>query len=148
MPSSRSHAPSVRVSSPPLAVASLYLDTSVLGRVLLGEPDAADALRALGDFDQHVSSRLLRVELRRLGLRHDRLADSDQLLAGVALLPLDETTMQAAETLAPPGVATLDAIHLASALRVADAGLLGALMTYDTRLAAGAAAHGLRLVEP
>ena len=56
--------------------------------------------------------------------------------------------MQSAETLAPPGVATLDAIHLASALRVADAGLLGALMTYDTRLAAGAAAHGLRVLEP
>ena len=127
---------------------ALYLDTSVLGRVLLGEPDAPDALRALGDFDQHVSSRLLRVELRRLGLRYDCLPDADRLLAGVALLALDETTLQSAETLAPPGVATLDAIHLASALRVADAGLLGAVMTYDTRLAAGAAAHGLRVVAP
>jgi uncharacterized protein len=127
-------------------VGALYLDTSVLGRILLGEPDAADALRALGDFDQHVCSRLLRVELRRLGLRYDCLPDADRLLAGVALLALDETTLQSAETLAPPGVATLDAIHLASALRVADAGLLGAVMTYDARLAAGAAAHGLRVV--
>ena len=66
--------------------------------------------------------------------------------AGIALLPLDETTLRSAETLAPPGVATLDAIHLASALRVADADLLGALMTYDSRLAAGAAAHGLPVV--
>ena len=127
-------------------MAALYLDTSVLGRILLGEPDAADALRTLGDFDQHVSSRLMPVELRRLGQRYDRLADADQLLAGVALLPLDETTLRSAETLAPPGVATLDAIHLASALRVADADLLGALMTYDSRLAAGAAAHGLPVV--
>jgi predicted nucleic acid-binding protein len=129
-------------------VAALYLDTSVLGRILLGEPDATVALRTLGDFEQHVSSRLLPVELRRLGLRYDCLADADQLLAGVALLPLEETTLRTAETLAPPGVATLDAIHLASALRVADAELLGALMTYDTRLAAGAAAHGLPVVAP
>src|SRR5215213_6515254 len=64
-------------------VAVVYLDTSVVGRLLLGEQDAPAIVRALASFDQHVSSRLLRVELRRLGLRFDRLADADRLLTGV-----------------------------------------------------------------
>ena len=40
-------------------------------------------------------------------------------------------------------VATLDAIHLVTALRLADAGLVDAVMTYDARVAAGAEHHGL-----
>jgi hypothetical protein len=71
-------------------VAIVYLDTSALGRVLLGEPDATVILGDLGAFDQRVASRLLRVELRRLALREGRLHDADQLLAGLALIPVDE----------------------------------------------------------
>lgn len=129
-------------------MAAVYLDTSVLGRVLLGEPDAAAILRELAGFEEHVSSRLVRVELRRLGLRHDCLAGADQLLAGVALLPVDDGTLSAAETVQPAAVATLDAIHLVAALRIAEAGLLDGLMTYDARLAAGAREHGLRVLAP
>ena len=50
-------------------MALVYLDTSALGRVLLGEPDAPAILRSLEAFDQRVASRVLRVELRRLALR-------------------------------------------------------------------------------
>jgi hypothetical protein len=56
--------------------------------------------------------------------------------------------MPAAETVEPTTVATLDAIYLVAALRVAQAGLLDAVMTYDERLAAGAREHGLRVVAP
>jgi predicted nucleic acid-binding protein len=129
-------------------VAVLYLDTSALGRVLLGEPDAAAVLRDLGAFEQHVASRLLRVELRRLGFRTGRLADADQLVAGVALVPLDGDLLAAAETVPPPAVATLDAIHLVTALRLRHARRLDAVMTYDGRLAAGARAHGLTVLSP
>ena len=69
-----------------------------------------------------MSSRLLRVELRRLGLRFDRLADADRLLGGVALLPLDGAALTAAETLPPASVATLDAIHLVAAVQLAAPG--------------------------
>ncbi|MEA2376174.1 MAG: uncharacterized protein QOK00_2116 [Thermoleophilaceae bacterium] len=127
---------------------ALYLDTSALGRVLLGEPDAAAIVRELGEFDQHLSSRLLRLELRRLALRHQCLPDADQLLAGVALIPLDENALAAAETVRPDTVATLDAIHLVAALRLAEAGLLDAVMTYDARLAAALGEHGLRVLAP
>jgi uncharacterized protein len=129
-------------------VPALYLDTSALGRVLLGEPDAMAIVRDLAEFGQHISSRLLGVELRRLGLRYGCLADANQLLAGVALVPLDESVLVAAETVPPRTVATLDAIHLVAALRLREAGLLDAVMTYDARFAAGAQQHGLEVRTP
>jgi uncharacterized protein len=129
-------------------VAVVYLDTSALGRVLLGEPDAPAILRDLGAFEQRVASRLLRIELCRLALREGVLADAQQLLTGVALVPIGENVLAAAETLPPPTVATLDAIHLATALRLAAADSLDAVMTYDVRLAGGARDHGLTVVAP
>jgi uncharacterized protein len=129
-------------------MAAIYVDTSAVGRVLLGEPDAQAVLRGLAGFDQHVASRLMRVELRRLALREDALEAADRLLAGVALIPLDEAILAASETLLPATVATLDAIHLATALRLAAEGVLDTIMTYDHRLADGAAEHGLRVLAP
>lgn len=129
-------------------MSGVYVDTSALGRVLLGEPDSAAVLAALTDFDQHIASRLLRVELRRLALRHDLLDHADQLLSAVALLPMDEPVLQAAETLPPATVATLDAIHLATALRLGAAGAVDAVMTYDACLDEGARYHGLGVLRP
>ena len=129
-------------------MAGVYLDTSALGRVLLGEPDAAAVIRCLHEFDQHIASRLLRVELRRLAVRKGLLEHADQLLAGVALLPLDDAVLDAAETIPPASVAALDAMHLVTALRLADEALIEAVMTYDAQLAHGARAHGLSVVEP
>jgi predicted nucleic acid-binding protein len=116
--------------------------------VLLGEPDAPAILEALGAFEQRVASRLLRVELRRMALREDVLHDADQLLAGVALLPVDEALLAGAETVPPSTVASLDAIHLVSALRLARADRLDAVVTYDKRLADGARHHGLEVLAP
>jgi uncharacterized protein len=129
-------------------MAALYVDTSAVGRVLLGEPDAPAVLRDLTRFEQHVASRLMRIELRRLALREDALEDASRLLAGVALIPLDDAILAASETLPPATVATLDAIHLATALRLARAGMLDTVMTYDRRLAEGAEQHGLRVLAP
>lgn len=126
----------------------LYVDTSALGRVLLGEPDAAAVLRALGGFEQRVASRLLQVELRRLALRHGVLDAADQLLAGLALLPVDEALLTSAETVRPASAATLDAIHLATILRLSSAGLVDAVLTYDRRLAEAAGEHGLTVLVP
>lgn len=126
----------------------MYVDTSAVGRVLLGEPDAPAVLRELAGFDQHVASRLLRIELRRLALREDALEAADRLLRGVALIPLNDAILTASETLPPATVATLDAIHLATAVRLAAAGVLDTVMTYDRRLADGAVHHGLRILAP
>ncbi len=129
-------------------MAGIYIDTSALGRVLLGEPEASAIVRCLGDFEQHVASRLLRIELRRLALRKGLLSHADELLSGVALLPIDESVLAAAETVKPTSVATLDAIHLVTALRLSGRGILDTVMTYDALLAEGAREHGLAVVAP
>jgi uncharacterized protein len=129
-------------------VRTVYLDTSVLGRVLLAEPDAPAIRRELGRFERHVSSSLLSVELHRLGLRENMLAHVAELLSGNVLIPLGEEILAAAETIAPSTVATLDAIHLATAVSLCDAGKLDALMTYDKQLAIGARKHGLEVLAP
>lgn len=75
-------------------------------------------------------------------------ADADRILAGVALIPVDDDLLAAAETIPPSTVATLDAIHLVTALRLAEAELLDVLVTYDARLAEGARSHGLTVLSP
>jgi predicted nucleic acid-binding protein len=129
-------------------VGAVYLDTSALGRVLLDEPDAPAIRHELGRFDRHLSSRLLGVELRRLGQREGMLVHAEELLSGKLLIPIDEEILTSAETLTPSTVATLDAIHLATALRLASENELDAIMTYDKRLATGAKEHGIAVMSP
>jgi uncharacterized protein len=129
-------------------VSLVYIDTSALGRSLLEEPDRPAIERAIEDFTSRISSSLLRVELRRLGLRHGMLERVGPLLAGISLIPLDEQILTTAETLTPSTVATLDAIHLATAIRLSTSGELDALMTYDKQLAAGAREHSITVLSP
>jgi predicted nucleic acid-binding protein len=68
--------------------------------------------------------------------------------SGVALVPVDEDLLSAAEAVLPATVGTLDALHLVTALHLAAAGRLGAMMTYDRRLADGARANGLVVIAP
>ena len=70
----------------------MYVDTSVFGRVILEEPDKTAIKRDLAKFDQRVASRLLRIELRRVGSREDALEEADRILESVLLIPLDETS--------------------------------------------------------
>jgi uncharacterized protein len=130
-------------------VAGVYLDTSALGRVVLDEPDSAAIGTALAAFDAVVASRLLRIELHRVGLRtgiaHEEI---ETWLAGVSLVPMDDATLSVAEAVSPASVATLDAIHLATALRLAADGHVASIMTFDARLAEGAREHGLAVIAP
>lgn len=127
---------------------SIYVDTSAFGRLLLEEPDKPAIEHALRAFATRLSSGLLRVELRRLGLLRGMLDRADYLLGRISLIPLDEPVLEAAETIAPATVRTLDAIHLATAVRLHEADKLSALMTYDRQLAAGAQEHGITVLSP
>jgi uncharacterized protein len=129
-------------------VAAVYIDTSALGRVLLDEPDKSAIKNTLDGFDQVIASRLLRIELRRVGLKRGRLDRAESLLADISLIPLEDQILTATETLTPASVGTLDAIHLATAVQLAKAGKLNALMTYDKGLAAGAHEHGITVLSP
>lgn len=127
---------------------AIYVETSALGRVLLGEPDSPAILKALGRFPARVASRLLRVELRRLALRRGLLEQAGEVLGGIALVPLDDAVLRRTETIVPTGVATLDALHLATAVGLVEAGLLRSMMTYDVRLARGCEHHGIEVIAP
>ena len=126
----------------------VYVDTSALGRVLMRESQRLPILASLAGFEQITASRLMRTEFRRLGMREDRVHEADMLLDGISLLPIDEALLQTVETLPPWNVGTLDAIHLATALRLANTVRLDAIMTYDQRLAQGARQHGLPVLSP
>jgi predicted nucleic acid-binding protein len=68
----------------------------------------------------------------------------DKLLASCMLVAVSAQLLRSARKLAAATVRTLDAIHLASALRIeADE-----LLAYDRRLLAAAGDHGLRLASP
>jgi predicted nucleic acid-binding protein len=129
-------------------VSVIYIDTSALGRLLLEADDKQLIEDALDSFTRRMASSLLRIELRRLGLRHNLPDRVEQLLRGIMLIPLGRRITTTAETLAPPAVATLDAIHLATAVHLQRDGNLDALMTYDKQLAAGAHEHGIEVLSP
>jgi predicted nucleic acid-binding protein len=69
---------------------------------------------------------------------------TDRLLGACALVEVTPAVIDVAASLASQTVRTLDAIHVASALRVEAEELLA----YDGRLAAAGAAHGLTVVSP
>lgn len=133
-----------------------YLDSSVLLRVVLRQPDA---LREWRTIRQGVASALVEVEclrtLDRLRIA-EGLADSDIALRRVAVFRLIETMeiieptrtvlSRAAQPL-PTTLGTLDAIHLASALLWKDStGTDLVMATHDAALAMAAKASGLRVL--
>jgi uncharacterized protein len=146
-------------------VLAVYVDTSALGRVLLNEPDRAAIQVALEDVDELVSSRLLWIELGRLARRrdadfaargepHEFIVLAQELLRGIAAIPLEDELLGPddmlgqAERITPYSVATLDAIHLGTAVWLAEHELLNTVLTYDNRLTEGACEHGLTVLAP
>jgi len=104
--------------------------------------------RELAEWLGYVSSALLAVEAiracARCGAEYAREARA--WLEGIALLAMDDRVRDEAASLESPGLRSLDAIHLATALGVREE--IGVLVTYDQRLAAAAKDHGLTVAQP
>ncbi len=95
-----------------------------------------------------MSSALLRAESLR-SARHlgpDALATVREGLRRVDLIGIDDRLLDAAGTLEPQVLRTLDAIHLATALAVGDD--LEAIVTYDERMVDAARLIGLPTATP
>jgi predicted nucleic acid-binding protein len=94
------------------------------------------------------SSLLLHTELLRATRRGrpDLLAQARDLLAHVVLIDLGWEVCERAAMLDPAGMRSLDALHLASALTLAED--LEGIVTYDTRLRDAAQARGLLVHAP
>jgi uncharacterized protein len=120
-----------------------YLDTSAYVKLPLEEAGHEQLRLELSQWDGYVSSMLLGVEaIRACARKSPRGArDARKWLESVALLPIDDSVLDAAISLSPPTLRTLDALHVATALSVRDE--LGAFFTFDERLAEAAAVHGL-----
>jgi predicted nucleic acid-binding protein len=135
---------------------TIYVDTSVLLRLVLREPNALDTLRS---YESLVASELIAVESART---IDRLRLSETLtleqaavrrqaisewLEAVDLVLLRPPVMQRASEPMPTPLGTLDAIHLATALIWRERiGPLTAIATHDAALGLAARSFGFEVL--
>ena len=82
--------------------------------------------------------------MRHLG--PDALASVREALRRVDLVAIDDRILDAAGTLEPRVLRTLDAIHLATAMAIGDD--LDAIVTYDDRMVEAAGLLGLLVSAP
>jgi predicted nucleic acid-binding protein len=133
----------------------LYLDTSALMKLLVNERETA-VLRAATAGSQLTSSELALVELPRAAYRFATrhpvadgsalLAEVERLLDRLVLVPLDRGQLLLAGAFPDAHLRSLDAMHLAAALTVAEG--IDAVVTYDRRLSRVAARHDLPVMAP
>jgi predicted nucleic acid-binding protein len=135
-------------------VTTVYIDASAFLSLLLRDP-RRDALAAHLSTRRMVASELLRTECGRAltrftaggGTGVDSLrAAAASRLARVGLLVIDRATLDLAARLPDPLLRTLDAVHVATALRLGSA--IEGLVTYDHRQAQAAERVGLSVFQP
>jgi hypothetical protein len=128
----------------------LYLDSSALVKLVLPEAESASLLESLAEWPVCVTSELASVEV----IRATRRATADPVveqralavMAGLHLLKIEDDILRQAARLEPRTLRSIDAIHLASALSLGED--LGAMVVYDSALAAAAIKSGLRVMAP
>lgn len=115
---------------------------------MLEQDGHVELRQQLAEWTGFVSSTLLAVEAIRACGRYGAAyaREARAWLEGIALLPMDDPVLDAATSLTPPTLRSLDALHLATALSIRDD--LGAFFTHDGRLAEAAAAYGLPVRRP
>lgn len=133
---------------------NVYVDSSVLLRVVLGEPGRLELWPSITN---PVSSELIRLEcLRtidrarvRLGLDDRQIANyrADMLEAidAFSLVALDSVVLERAAEPFPTALGSLDAIHLASALLARDSAEGLVFVTHDDELGTAARATGFQV---
>lgn len=128
---------------------ALYLDSSAFVKLIVEEPETAALRGFLERAEQRrVSSALLRTESLR-AVRHlgaEAFAAVREALRRIDLVGVDDRILDAAGTLEPRILRTLDAIHVATAMAVGDD--LDAIVTYDERMLEAAALLGFATVAP
>jgi predicted nucleic acid-binding protein len=135
-------------------VAVVYADSSALVKLVVREPESESLRRYLAD-SELVSSELVLTEVPR-AIRRTAAADpslpesraletAGQVIASLALRPVDQDLLAGAGAISEPSLRALDAIHVASAVGLSP---IDAFVTYDERQAAAARLVGLRTFSP
>ena len=134
---------------------TVYLDTSVVLRVLFHEPNP---LKLWAKWDKAFSSSLWRVEALRTVDRFRFSSDlSDEEVADLAsdlrivhetlaIQPLSDPILKRASESFPTVVGTLDALHLSTALAIGEFEKLDLFLTHDLRLGTAARSLGFEVL--
>jgi len=126
-----------------------YVESSAAAKLLVSEPAsaalAAHLDRLAGSGSTVVSSVVLETELRRLAMREDLpQVDVTAVLERMDIFQIDKDVYREAGLLPGRNLRSLDALHVAAALRVG----ADVMITYDVRQANAAQASGLRVDSP
>lgn len=123
-----------------------YLDASAALKLVVEEPESAALAQLLdANVSDLVACLLLETEMRRAAQRVPALTQQmvSELLESVSLYELPASLFQEAGLLPGSGLRSLDALHLAAAIRMGVDGVL----TFDRRMADAARELGVPLVE-
>lgn len=125
-----------------------YLDSSAIVKLAVREPESDALRRHLRRRRPWVSSALARTEVLRALLPGDEsaIAAGRAILARCDLVRVNDRVLALAATMRPPGLRSLDAIHLATAQRLG--GDVSELVIYDERMAEAAHQMGYRVSSP
>ena len=128
----------------------IYLDSAAVVKLVHAEAES-QALRdwlSLRSSLDWTSSALIEVETVRALARHapEAISRLPPILDLMMLVEITPEVRALAQQVTPPAVRTLDAIHLATALRMSEQ--LTSFVTYDRRLADAATAAGLAVDSP
>lgn len=123
----------------------MYLDASALTKLVVREPET-DALKARVRGQLLVTSRVAVVEVLKAVARSNPAADPQAIFGLLSFVELDADLARIAGLTGEPGLRALDALHVASALRLGP--VLDSFVTYDARQAAAARAAGLVVDAP
>lgn len=124
-----------------------YVHTSAALKLLIDEPESTSLVAELDSVNPTLAAcYLVESELRRVVQRVEALAHAavTDVLEGVDLHDVPASLFREAGYLGGPSLRSLDALHLAAAIRIG----VDAVLTYDTRLADAARALGIAVVAP
>ena len=129
-------------------MAATYLDSSAIVKLAVRERESDALRRHLRRRRPLVSSALARAEVLRALLPggENALVAGRRVLASLDLVRVNDRVLDLAGSMVPIELRSLDAIHLATAERLA--GELASFVTYDERMAAAARQLGHRVSAP
>jgi hypothetical protein len=129
---------------------SYYLESSAAIKLFRDEPETGALtqwIRNLKPSEFLISSYIMRVELLgNLGSKPALLAQAQVLLREVTLVQVRKAVLDQAVLSMGLGLRTLDAIHHATAVKMAPD--LGGVICYDKRLSNALQNFGLRVISP
>lgn len=135
----------------------IYLDSAAAVKLVHDEADTTALRNYLDERSaiEWVSSSLVEIETYRALVRATAPSNMPTvinqfhaMLDLIVRIEIDSGVRILAQTVAPPSVRSLDAIHLATGLRLREQNRLTSFVTYDKRLAEAAAAAGLTVEMP